>query len=209
MYLSSFLNDELFLCATLLDPRNACGRNLTYVVAKSAERALRKYLKERFDSFEERRMSDANPSDIESPTQNAGVPVASSRSGATVSSLIPADVVAHLLGNSGDSQSSNSTGVRDYNTVKDELRDLHKAVTKVNVFGKWTVDPMILYHGDCKLRLAKSLALDILSIPAGEAPSERIFSIASRVIKFDRSRMAAEQVSTVTFIKKNTRALDI
>lgn len=54
------------------------------------------------------------------------------------------------------------------------------------------MDPMILYRGDCKLKLAKSVALDLLSIRAGEAPNDRICSIASRVIKFDRFRMGAE-----------------
>lgn len=40
-YLLSFLNDELFLAATMLYPRNGCGQNLSnYAVAKKAQRAL-------------------------------------------------------------------------------------------------------------------------------------------------------------------------
>lgn len=211
MYLSSFLNDDLFLCATLLDPRNGCGRNLTYAIAKDAERALRKYLQERYNTFEEERFAqnEIEYSNVELPSQNAGVAVANSRSQATTGAQIPADVVARLFGNSGADETPGATEPRDYNNVKDELSELHKAVTRFDVFEKWNVDPMLLYHEDCKLKLAKSVALDVLSIPAGEAPSERIFSIASRVIKFDRSRMGAEQVSRVAFIKKNKRALNL
>lgn len=68
---------------------------------------------------------------------------------------------------------------------------------------------MVLYRGNCTLKLPKSVALDVLSIPAGEAPRERIFSIASRVIKFDRARLGASQVGTVAFVKKNFRALQL
>lgn len=211
MYLESFLDDELFLCATLLDPRNGCGLNLTYAIAKNAERALRKYLQQRFKTFEDERFAQVenDPSDIQLSSKNAGAAVANSRSHATRGAQIPANVVAHLFGNRDADASPVQTGIPDYNNVKDELRELHKTVTSLNVFEKWNVDPMILYRGDCKLKLSKSVALDVLSIPAGEAPSERIFSIASRVIKFDRSSMGAEQVSTVTFIKKNSRALHI
>eukprot|EP00171_Calliarthron_tuberculosum_P003086 IDg3086t1 len=127
----------------------------------------------------------------------------------SVDAPIPVDVVAHLFGNRNTDEPPGAVGLRDYNDVKDELRGLHAAITKLDVFEKWDVNPMRLYRGDCKLKLGKSVALEVLSIPAGEAPSERIFSIASKVIKFDQARMGAEQVCAVTFIKKNTRALNI
>ncbi len=52
--------------------------------------------------------------------------------------------------------------------------------------GKWKEDPMKIY-GDLTLsiQLARTVALDVFSVPAGEAPSERIFSIASRIIGKD------------------------
>lgn len=42
-----------------------------------------------------------------------------------------------------------------------------------------------IYRHFTGLKLASDVALDDLSEHAGEAPSKRIFSIASRILKFD------------------------
>ena len=70
-------------------------------------------------------------------------------------------------------------------------------------------DPMQLFRNVPSLELARAVALDVLSVPAGEAPCERIFSIASRIIRTDRARMSHRHVTRLTFIRKNKRALKL
>ena len=50
-------------------------------------------------------------------------------------------------------------------------------------------DPIDFFKGDglAELSLAVAVALDLLAVPAGEAPAERIFSIASRIIGTGRA----------------------
>ncbi len=61
-------------------------------------------------------------------------------------------------------------------TWGDELRALFDAVKQSKMKGKWKEDPMKIY-GDLTLniQLARTVALDVFSVPAGEAPSERNF----------------------------------
>jgi hypothetical protein len=49
----------------------------------------------------------------------------------------------------------------------------------------------------------KAIALDIFAAPAGEAPSERAFSIASRLIGTERVHLAPDFISHVTLFTKN------
>lgn len=78
------------------------------------------------------------------------------------------------------------------------------------MIGNWSENPIKLYQDPkIKLQLAKAVALDVLSVPAGEPPNERIVSIVSRVIKFDRSRMSSGKLCSTTLVKKNTIALDV
>lgn len=81
-------------------------------------------------------------------------------------------------------------------SVDDELVEIFKAVTASGLPGKWNKDPMDFFHvKKMILPLCLYLAFEVLSVPVGEAPSERIFSIASRISKFDRSSISAEQVA--------------
>lgn len=78
------------------------------------------------------------------------------------------------------------------------------------MIGNWRENPVKLSQDPkINLQLAQAVAFDVLSVPAGAAPSERIFSISSRVIKFDRSRMSSATLCSTTFVKKNTIALDV
>lgn len=57
IYLSGFLEDESFLCATLLDPRHGCGRSLTIQVLSRAKNALLEKLK---DVYKKRESSETS-----------------------------------------------------------------------------------------------------------------------------------------------------
>jgi hypothetical protein len=57
------------------------------------------------------------------------------------------------------------------------------------------------------LRIARRVALELFSVPAGEAPSERIFSIAGRLLAPERSRLTPEHLMESTFVLKNSSAL--
>lgn len=78
------------------------------------------------------------------------------------------------------------------------------AIQDMNMFEDWHVDPIYTCKGNwASLKLTRAVALNILSMIAGEASSETVFSISSRVVKFDRARMSAEQVASTTFIENN------
>ena len=53
------------------------------------------------------------------------------------------------------------------------------------------------------LKLVPAVALDVLAVPAGEAPAERIFSIASRVLGTSRVSMTSSTLCKLVFLKKN------
>ena len=55
------------------------------------------------------------------------------------------------------------------------------------------------------LKLVPAVALDVLAVPAGEAPAERIFIIASRVLGTSRVSMTSSTLCQLAFLKKNIR----
>lgn len=203
-YVDGFLHDELLLTATLLDPRNGFGCGLSFSLLKEAKEALTSRLESKLDAL--MIAEDSTSDDTPLPT-NAGVSVADARSSSLGSHLLPQSAVASIM---GIDISSENTSSQNMNTVQEELRILFKAVSDSKLVGNWSADPMDLYRrGKWNLQLSREVALDVLSVPAGQAASERVFSIASRVIKFDRCRMSAEQVCMTTFVKKNTKALGL
>jgi len=51
------------------------------------------------------------------------------------------------------------------------------------------------------------LAHWLLGIPASEAPSERVFSVLSKISTKDRNRLSAKRVSQLMFLKCNRNLL--
>lgn len=152
---------------------------------------------------------ESNRSDSDSSDSNHD-PIPSN-STATENTLSP-EVLASVFGsqNSQNTAISAAQVIRPYNTPEEELRVLFETIQKLGRFNKWKTNPIDIYTDvSVNLRLSRELALDFLAMPAGEAPSERIFSIASRVMKFDRTRMSAAMLANTTFIKKNKLALGI
>lgn len=81
--------------------------------------------------------------------------------------------------------------VRTYNRVDEELKILLNAVKDDKIVGEWRTDPMSFYlSNNINLQLVQKVARDLFSVPCGDAPSERVFSIASRVISLLQSNMS-------------------
>lgn len=196
-YLHGFITDELFLCATLLDPRNGCGRNLTPPILLKAKAALLERLQKQFEKLQN--VADEHRGVIDVPLTN---PVIDQGDDA-----LSADYVASIFGSQTSSTESPNKNFCTYNTAEEELKTLFDEVNRTNAFKKWYTNPIDMYKKSSRLQLCSVIAPDILCVPAGEAPSERIFSIASRVIKADRSSMRAQLVAKATFIKKNKLSL--
>lgn len=216
-YLDGFVNDEVFLCASLLDARWAVKLN------DSARRAAVTCLRSRLEREYERRIRDlhARAADADSAARapargannnNAGVQVADGRAEAVESNV---DAFASaLLGNDAVEQRGEQNRViavvPTFRNVDDEERVLFEKIVALNKNRDFSMlaDPMSIFRDPlANLQLARAVALDVLSVPAGEAPSERIFSIASRIIGTNRAKMSARSVTRNTFIKKNRRAL--
>lgn len=209
-YLAGFCSDELFLVATMLDARTKAGASLTKPLKDAAVAALKARLSAEFDRQEAARHAAA----VAGPPQpsNAGAQVADARAGALPDANKIAshfDEIFAMAGaaNAGVGGMPINAPPRTYNTVGDELLALLTAIKQADMDMK--MDPMSLYRNNRHLQLARAVALDVLSVPAGEAPCERIFSIASRVIGTSRARMSHDHVTRTTFIKKNKRALGL
>lgn len=87
---------------------------------------------------------------------------------------------------------------------------LFHAVNDHDVFNKLFSHPIDLYKNiGINLQLEKVVAYNLLPFLAGEAPSERTFSIVLRFMKFDRTRMSTEMLTQTTFFKKRKIAIDI
>ena len=68
-----------------------------------------------------------------------------------------------------------------YNTADEQLVAIYRAVSRAGVAEDWKSDPLQIYKdASLNFQLAKQAALDLFSVPAGEGPSESIFSMASR-----------------------------
>ena len=50
--------------------------------------------------------------------------------------------------------------------------------------------------------LEELIAADVLSVPCGEAPAERVFSIAGRVFR-GRDLLTPERLAQLVFLRKN------
>lgn len=66
-------------------------------------------------------------------------------------------------------------------------------------------DPMQYYtpSSPYKLELTRHVVLDVFAMPSSEAPCERVFSIASRVLGQSRNSISPIQLERLTFLKKN------
>ena len=87
-----------------------------------------------------------------------------------------------------------------FRSVADEKAALRK-LPKLQM----TDDPTTAFAATAphKLELARRVALDVLSMPSGEAPCERVFSIASRVLGESRYSVGPTKLEQLVYDKKN------
>lgn len=93
-----------------------------------------------------------------------------------------------------------------FRAVADELialRSLPRLAANADAMSYYSLD------SPYKLLLARRVAMEVLSIPAGEAAVERDFSIAAAVIGKSRRSLAPTQLERLVFSKRNARALNL
>lgn len=87
--------------------------------------------------------------------------------------------------------------------LSDAIVDVRQYVEKPNI--PRSEDP-ILYWTRNQNQL-KEIALKYLSIPGTSTPSERLFSIAGQTVTEKRSRLSADHIDALLFIKQNHKIL--
>jgi hypothetical protein len=200
-YVDGFVSDKVFLSAMWLDARNRCGFGLPRDVTDKAIAALKEMMTaaRAFLIAAHRAVAAAAP--VLPPPQPAAAvaddsPLAHLRNMGLhvpeVAALAP--VQAAPLELQLDSVDDEFNKV----SVKLATVDLPRDHSKFN--------PMSVFAGG-EFPIACRVALDVLSVPAGEAPSERIFSIAGRVITADRAQLTPDQLARATYVIKNRKAL--
>lgn len=134
---------------------------------------------------------------------NAGAQVASSRARNCATVMSSEDVLAAWGG--VERCSTVCVPPKDWRSVSEEEKLFANVVAAATPLS-FRDDPLQVFK-DHQLKLVEAVALDVLSVPSGEAPSERIFSMSTRVIGKVRGSMSTKQVCDLTFTKKNQRLL--
>jgi len=216
IYLEPFLSDDAMQCATILDPRHFLGACLPQDLRKECLNTFFRMLKEEQERMiEEENRDRSNTTEqmtLEGHPSNAGRQVTAARMASTKQFDIADEVewvnehLAQLREASESVCSMNLTPEAEYTEFCLNIARLWNSSRHPTA----DFDPLSIFRiNSCsRLKLCHRLARRVLSCPAGEAPSERIFSIASRIIRKERSSMSEEMICCVTFCKKNARALD-
>jgi hypothetical protein len=192
-YLAGFVDDDLFLSATMVDARWQLGVSLPFDLQTKAGASLRRRIQVEFDRREQEReiaarvlaQSGGNALDRNVVDEQARVRTAAALGIAVLQVQQQARV---------------ALPPRAYNDIDTELALLFAAIANRQEPLPLDADPMQIFR-DNNLQLARAVALDVLSVPSGEAPCERI--------RTDRSSMSHRQVTRLTFIRKNKVALNL
>ena len=220
VYVADFLEDPIFLVATILDVRFCLGVTLPAQLRAKAFVELKTMLEKEFS----RRvaMEIANARDAQHPASgmngngqnnNAGVQVANARTSAMPGTST--DLTALRKWISNNVSIPDDDGGFDFNSVNEEMAKFTATVMRLfephhQEHPNAKTDPLSFFrhHPTGKsLQLCAKVARDVFAVPVGEAPSERIFSIASRIHRRKRGKMSATHVAKATYVKKNRRAL--
>ena len=206
-YIEPFCSDEAFLVATLLDRRFGV-ETLPHWLLAAANIALTARLAAVHDQLEAERAAALRQRYEQQQQAAAAVPVdanlhvnvALARELQVFAYQHDAVALARAFGDADVASAGPPPDLPTFRTVADE-----KAALRALPPLKMTDDPMLYYSPSSphKLELARRVAVDVLAMPSGESPCERIFSIASRVLGQSRHKMSPAQLERLVFIKKN------
>ena len=195
IYVASFFDDPLFNCAMLLDVRNHGGLVLTdekeMEISRDTEHQISKAKAMLCDM-----VNDECIRQLKKQQEKA----AKEQNIAEGSYEERADF---FFRNKFNIHEVEAIHVNDATIEMARFMLLVRDLWKKNCITDRT-DPIDVFRSGegMKLNLIKAVALRVLSVPVGEAPSERIFSISSRIIRKERASMCANIVAQLTFLKK-------
>ena len=218
-YLKPFFGDELLLTATLLDSR--CGIQslpsslLPVAAAALKNRLIKVHARLSVEhALAVERWRHEQESDREVPLGGA-LPqdralnhnVAAARAAQVQDHVHTAEMLDDLFGGGAPGQSVTAGGpIPTFRSVDEEM-----AVLKQLPRLAGTADPMQLYRKESKhkLVLATEVAIDVLAAPAGEAPVERDFSVATHVLGKSRFRLKPASLEQLVFSKRNSKSMNL
>jgi hypothetical protein len=235
-YLKPFFDDEMFLVATMLDRRQGV-ETLPAHLAMAAAAALRTRLtavhaimtaehadvvhRWQLDQAELLRLQHEQQGDVQPVEGALNEHVANARQAQVRLHVHDDALMDALFGGNDDIQMQHADGgaaagggargqlrppTPMFRTVADELialRSLPRLAANADAMSYYSLD------SPYKLLLARRVAMEVLSVPAGEAAVERDFSIAAAVIGKSRRSLAPTQLERLVFAKRNTRALNL
>jgi hypothetical protein len=224
-YLQPFTTDEEFLAATLLDRRWGV-ESLPAFALPAAGAALRERLDKQHNLLElarmralqeeeERRARAAAAAALQAEPDGdnaAGPGVRAAQAGVQQHVHDDEDLdVAFGLRSRGLARARGEHAApvlppAHFRSVDDEILAI-RGLPKL----KMSANAMCYFKSDApqKLDLARPVARELLSLPAGEAAPERDFSVALRLLGLSRHSIAPEKLGELVFIKKNKAALGL
>lgn len=209
-YIHGFTHDKIFLCAMWFDARHRCAANLPPWVSAEAIDAVKDLMttaREQLIAAER----DLAAAQQQPANQDHALPPADANAPVEAQAVDP---LAHLR-NLGIIREEpvpvQQPRQLDLPTVEDEFarisRHLATLVLPANLH---LFDPMSAFQA-AEYPISRRVALNVFSMPAGDAPSpsERIFSIAGRILTPSRARLAANNLSRTTYMMKNRKSLNM
>ena len=207
-YVLPFTADEEFLAATMLDRRWGT-ESLPPGSLRAAGAALRARLEAHHDVLELARVRAVQEEEHRRaalPDNAAGSAVREAQARVQQHAHDAAEL-ARALGVPRDEQREGPVlPPATFREVNDEIAVLLR-LPKL----KMNANAMVYYKLDApqKLDLARRVARELLSLPAGEAAPERDFSVALRLLGLSRHSLTPEKLGELVFIKKNKVVLGL
>jgi len=208
-YLEPFFEDETLLVAFLIHPYNVAGQRhkVSTAIVTKAVASFKARLQTKLAELEAQRQAASSVpaaiviGDDSQPPNGEGNKLA-----------IDADLLSALGLDKSVLDSGRPAEIPQPRPLLPPLPsadDESKAYLLAVVSDGWSVHedkPLALFK-DGRFPIAKAVALDVLHVPAGEAPSERIFSVAGRVMRPDRSNLTPRNLAIMTYLRHNTPRL--
>lgn len=219
-YVSGFLLDDLMLTAMFLDYRNKCGKGLPDDKIRRAAGAVKdRIAAAREELIEADRAVRASQAPV-LQNQNAA---SNDNDDDDMAFLVDLGVAERAAPVQLQQRAADPAPEIVLPTVEDEFKALLAALKEearrsdalqmqlqARERDSLDVDPISLYNNNkYKLPLARKVALEVLSVPVGEAPAERIFSFSARTMTTSRASMSTTTLTQSTFVVKNKLALNL